>query len=1576
MAGFFSGIGLVRRFLAPFNDKPSVGNLNINKINLLRSISVPALHRFALLAFLLFGGISASIADGPFSTCPFHQNVVHVDNYYSDRYSANAACVADSDAGVNSGCGWSLYNPPGSLNPNAPPDYTTLIENVHTAGLWYYGNQCFDYWIYRYPPASCPEGTQFVGPDPGSCQPVGPTRSDLQKQKEFGGQCKTVGNPCNPATGNKFQSEVDSRSTDGALTFTRHYNSQLNQDFGFGYGWTSRFSKRLEIHGTLIQRRNDDGRGSPFSCDFITCTGETDSALSFSRDASGYYRVTHADGATERYNATGQLLTETDRNGLNTVYAYTSGILSQITGPYGHSLSFTYNGNHISSITDTSGVYQYAYDANNNLARVDFPNGTAKLYHYENTAFPNHLTGISNVEANSATTRLSTYVYDTTGKAISTEHAGGQEKFTLAYDSAIQTTVTDAVGTREVMTFAANLGVKNLVSNVNLADGKMLAQTFDPNNNLTCKQDEEGHVTTWTYNTTNQKTAETRGQSGSCAAPVPTSATRTTTYQYLSSTLDLPTLIQSPSVYVGSFKTVTIGYSGNLPATITQSGYTPTGAVVARTVTLGYNASGQVTSIDGPRADVADVTTLAYNNCTTGGGCGQLQRVTNALGQITSYDSYDANGRLLQLTDPNGVKTVYTYDPRGRVLSVTQSAPGGGSRVTTYGYDAAGNVTSTTLPTGLSLAYTYDAAQYLRRVTDNLGNYIDYGYDLKGNRTQTYTYDASGTLVRTVDLAFDARNRVSQINAGGSITQQISDAVGSLTKVTDPNTVAVSGTAATNNSYDALNRLFQTVDRLSGSTNYGYDTNDRLKTVQAPNNASTQYQYDDLGNLLKEISPDRGTLRYAYDTAGNLVQQTDARGIVSAYAYDALNRLTFINYGGSVENVTYTYDSAAGCTFGLGRLCSVVDESGGTAYAYDAFGNLLVQTHTELGIAYNTFYTYDAGNRVTSITYPDSRVVSYLPDLLGRITSVSTVVNSTAVTVASTRSFRPDGLLLGQNFGNGLNELRQYDTQGRLTYQSLASADTRLYGYDANGNLKGLQSLPLVGAYNYDALDRLSLDQRTTTATTSSTFTYDANGNRQSENLGSYAYLANSNRLSTTPAGSITLDAAGNTLGDGTRSYTYNNAGHLSTVAGAGYSYNAQRLRSRKIVGSQGTVYHYDLGGNLIAESDTAGVMRRSYVWAEGQALAQIEPVTTLPPDIIVDNTQATFTGTWATATSLAGFYGANYRTNTKGTGKDKAVWSLNVPTTGTYQVYARWVAASTHASNAPFTVKYSGGSQTIAVNQRTNGGQWMLLGSFAFSAGTAGSVTLTDKANGKVIADAVKLVATSGGTTSEVVRYLHSDHLNTPRLATNGQAQVIWRWEGTAFGSTLPNEDVDGDGKLTTINLRFPGQYYDAETGLHYNWNRYYDPRVGRYVTSDPIGLAGGLNTYSYALNNPLYWTDPEGLLLSLLHANRRGTSLDEAAEVGAMGNAALTSGAVAGIAETATGVGIASIPKMCRAIVAAAKSNICKSAILAAALGDGICKGNPEDQFVEDMLRKEQIRRGAELSGQKRIGNQKQYP
>ena len=88
---------------------------------------------------------------------------------------------------------------------------------------------------------------------------------------------------------------------------------------------------------------------------------------------------------------------------------------------------------------------------------------------------------------------------------------------------------------------------------------------------------------------------------------------------------------------------------------------------------------------------------------------------------------------------------------------------------------------------------------------------------------------------------------------------------------------------------------------------------------------------------------------------------------------------------------------------------------------------------------------------------------------------------------------------------------------------------------------------------------------------------------------------------------------------------------------------------------------------------------------------------------------------------------------------------------------------------------------------------------------------------------------------------YLEVDHLNTPRIARDEQKRVVWRWDSDAFGSTAPNEDPDGDGIKTTINLRFPGQYFDAESGLHYNWHRYYDPQVGRYTQPDPIGVEGG---------------------------------------------------------------------------------------------------------------------------------------
>ena len=118
------------------------------------------------------------------------------------------------------------------------------------------------------------------------------------------------------------------------------------------------------------------------------------------------------------------------------------------------------------------------------------------------------------------------------------------------------------------------------------------------------------------------------------------------------------------------------------------------------------------------------------------------------------------------------------------------------------------------------------------------------------------------------------------------------------------------------------------------------------------------------------------------------------------------------------------------------------------------------------------------------------------------------------------------------------------------------------------------------------------------------------------------------------------------------------------------------------------------------------------------------------------------------------------------------------------------------------------------------------------------------------------------GSITSTDVLYLHSDHLDTPRLATNASQTVVWKLPPhEPFGTAQAQQDPDQDGIATDIPLRFAGQVFDADTGLHYNYFRDYDPWTGRYIQSDPIGLEGGLNTYGYVLNNPINLIDPLGL-------------------------------------------------------------------------------------------------------------------
>ena len=122
-------------------------------------------------------------------------------------------------------------------------------------------------------------------------------------------------------------------------------------------------------------------------------------------------------------------------------------------------------------------------------------------------------------------------------------------------------------------------------------------------------------------------------------------------------------------------------------------------------------------------------------------------------------------------------------------------------------------------------------------------------------------------------------------------------------------------------------------------------------------------------------------------------------------------------------------------------------------------------------------------------------------------------------------------------------------------------------------------------------------------------------------------------------------------------------------------------------------------------------------------------------------------------------------------------------------------------------------------------------------------------------------IIASSLNIVKAEIYFIHNDDLGTPKQITNKNQTVVWEAEHDPFGKATVNEDPDGDGLMITNNLRFPGQYYDQESWLHYNMARYYDPNTGRYITSDPIGLFGGLNTYLYVNANPLIFIDPFGL-------------------------------------------------------------------------------------------------------------------
>lgn len=361
---------------------------------------------------------------------------------------------------------------------------------------------------------------------------------------------------------------------------------------------------------------------------------------------------------------------------------------------------------------------------------------------------------------------------------------------------------------------------------------------------------------------------------------------------------------------------------------------------------------------------------------------------------------------------------------------------------------------------------------------------------------------------------------------------------------------------------------------------------------------------------------------------------------------------------------------------------------------------------------------------------------------------------------------------------------------------------------------------------------------------------------------------AASNRLSATagpvPARTYTYDATGSVT-SGKGGMTYHDNGRLLAVqvsGGAGkYSYDGLGQRVHKAGFT--TMFVYDESGRLLGEFSDLNIPVREYVYIGDM------PVGVLTNNALVldnPNTATAVVGTWATVSNNPANptgYGGNFRTHAAGAGADSFTWTPTLATAGSYRIYARWAAGADRATNARYDITSAAGTSAVLVNQQARDGEWALLGTYSLTPGQAHKVTLTDNANGLVVADAVKFVPADAGT----VYAIHTDHLNTPRLVVDQTQTAVWRWDqADPFGNNTANQDPDGNAIAFEFPLRFPGQYFDKESNFHYNYFRDYDPSIGRYLQSDPIGLQGGINTYAYVGGNPVSFADPEGLTAGTL--------------------------------------------------------------------------------------------------------------
>ena len=802
----------------------------------------------------------------------------------------------------------------------------------------------------------------------------------------------------------------------------------------------------------------------------------------------------------------------------------------------------------------------------------------------------------------------------------------------------------------------------------------------------------------------------------------------------------------------------------------------------------------------------AGVRRWTYTYCTVVDGTqcpllGLMRTVTDPLNNVTTLNYYvtdDSTCASAPMTCPHRAGDLW------KVSSYVTSTL---SLVTTFlTYDGAGRPLSMTDPNGVETDLAYNARGWLTKRT-----VLGTGNSATGAHITSYTYDNIGQVKKvtepdgsSVGFTYDAAHRLTDI-------------------------------ASSDASSNVIGSVHFTLDNAGNRTQE--DTKDPSNTVKR----SVVRIYNQLSQLQTSVNADGTTpnANVTYDANGNTKLVTDGRGYITDNAFDALNRVISTvrdEKPGDSTHVNafsqYAYDA-------LDRTTKVTDPQGlNTLYQYDGLNNLTKLTSPDTGIATSTYdavgnlktrtdargitatYSYDALNRMTGIAYPTSAL------------NVSFTYDTTFVGTCATYEMFPIGHLTYISDGSGYTKLC-YDRFGNMVRKTQATAGITfrtIYAYDLAGHLTQTTTpKSTLIKYTRDGAGRVikvayRRTGQSTDTTVVSNVTYYPYGPVASITYGNGRVLTRTydkdyvvSGVSDMATGGLALafgrDVMGNltqeqigTTGTVGNNFVYDGLNRLTDVNGlnnalvAAYTYDTTGNRKSKQVGGSTQVYTYPTTSHELI--DVAGIGRTYDAAGDTTAIG----------------------------------------TNAKGFVYDSTGRMSQFNVNGTAQMQYKFNAFGQRVEKLP--TGNTVGNQFTAYDESGH-----VLGDYD---NTTGHLAIREM----VWMDGMPVGVLNGSTGT--LAYVEPDQLGTPRVAIDATSNaVVWNWSplNDPFGETQPSGTL-------TLNLRMPGQVWDAESGLSYNYFRDYDSGTGRYVESDPIGLNGAISTYGYVGGNPLSNWDPYGLM------------------------------------------------------------------------------------------------------------------